>query len=243
LTHSQFAFIMRPNLPKGHRMRLLQCFKIFFLLCVVMLLASCASTSGNAQQGRLSLAHRDLIVANFQNLGPVKIQKFIDYRPMNERMLGSDDDDLTQQASILSIDTDIPVEDYLQAVLNQEVQRTGIFTVGGEPKYQLTGIIYSMAVGTTTEKHENPLFDEQGKMEANQVVQENYYFANVKFMAVLKQDNKVVFRKIFSARETRPIHPPLNENEQSRLLDVAVTKAVAQMFIEMEQKFKLRGQQ
>lgn len=218
-------------------MRALQYMKIFSIVCIGLLLTACASTSGS-KQGRLSLAHRDLIVANFQNLGPVKIQKFVDYRPMNERMLGSDDDDLLQQANILSIDTDKPVEDYLQAVLKQEVQRTGIFTVGSEPKYQMTGIIYNMAVGTTTEKHENPLFDEQGKMEANHVIQENYYFAKVKFMVVLKQDNKVVFRKTFSARETRPIHPPLNENEQSRLLDMAVTRAVAQMFIEVEQKLK-----
>ena len=218
-------------------MRLAQYLRLLLIVWVGLLLTACASTSGS-NTGRLALAHRDLIVANFQNLGAVKIQKFVDYRPMNERMRGSDDDDLQQPANILSYETDMPVEKYLQNVLNQEVQRTGIFTVAGDPRFQMTGIIYNMTVGTTTERHENPLFDEQGKMEANQVVQENYYFAKVRFMVVLKEGNKVVFRKTFAARETRPIHPPLNENEQSRLLDVAVTKAVAQMFIEIEQKFK-----
>jgi len=189
------------------------------LLGCLTLLAGCTSSFLAHKNAPLQLAHRDLIVADLQNVGTVNVRPFIDYRSMDERMDGSDEANLEQPAKIFSYQTEPSARHYLQSVLRMEANRTGVLTPSTEAKYQLTGIIYNMVVG-------------QWQNEPKE------YFSHVKFLAVLKQGDKRVFRRTYEQRETRPSTPELTASEQSRLLDVAVTKAVAQLYMDIEARMQ-----
>lgn len=220
-------------------MRLVACWRAITLVLLSFWLASCATHYTKPKATRLVLSHRDLIVAKLHHVGTVGVRPFIDYRPMNEHMPGSDEADIGQPQQILSYHTTPTVPEYLQSVLRIEARRTEVLTPSVDPTYQLTGIIYHMAVGKTSDKREPHLFDDENTSRADGSLVP-HYFAQVRFLAVLKKGNKVVFRNTYSQRETRPIELALKPDQLSKLLDEAVTKAVAALYMDIAAKAQRR---
>ena len=188
-----------------------------------LLLSGCATVSN------MQLTHRDKINEKFANLGSVQIASFYDYRPQKEMREFQGKNKYTTYPVILSGYSKPPVTKYLRGVLINEAQRTGIFNTKSEtPEYTMTGIIYSMATGDT-----DKVADSNDKAQSRV-----YNFARVKILAVLRRNGKIVFRKTVSLNDTKPTLKNFDVKTQARMLDSLTTKAVRELYSDMEYRLK-----
>lgn len=197
-----------------------------------MLLAACSS------MGPMKLSHQSHPVNQYPKRGTVRVAKFIDYRPMREQMLGADDDAPSHVRKVaLTIKTRPAVSMYFQSALKHDLSQSHIFTPTDEQSpYELTGILYHLALNEVIEQQDNPLFDAQGRVAVARVHDEQYYSANVKFLAVLKHNGKIVFRDTIEVEKSLPFVKKISAQAKAKLLDDAVTQAIATLLHNIEQK-------
>ena len=201
------------------------CLIVFFSL----FLAGCATPN-------MQLSHTNTINEKFANLGSVQIKQFIDYRPQRERDVAHRRSKHLEFPLTLSGNSEPNTVKFLQQVMQQEAQRTGIFTVQEEhPKYTMTGIIYSMVAGTADKAEVNSLHDVEQDSQSQQRL---YDFANVRILAVLKHNGKVIFRKSVRVDKVVPTQKAFAIQVQATLLDKATTQAARQIFGDMEYRLK-----
>lgn len=213
------------------------------MMGLVVLLVSCSSYKQSpymttSSKGTLRLAHRAQILDQFATLGTINVKKFIDYRPMSEQMEGADSS-ADGKAYVLTTSTTPEVDTFVQKVIDTEAKKTKIFlTATGKPQYEMTGIIYNASVGAAEEARENPMFDAHDKVAANNVTKEKYYFSHVRFLVVLRQHDKIVYRKTIEVNDTQPATASVSPDDVARMLDRAVTKGVVDLFSQLEDRAK-----
>lgn len=205
--------------------------KKLIIILATMFLTACASTGLTTPH--MQLSHQPSLQKQFAQLGTVEIKPFIDYRPMYERMLEGADIEDNLRTRVTSAYARPAMTNYLQSVLKTEIQRTGIFAETKEPKYELSGIIYNLSTGIASEGAESNVFsrvDNKGKAV------HRYYFAKVKFLAVLKRHGKIVYRKVFYANRKISADKPMSVSEQAKFLDDVLTQTVDELFTSLERR-------
>lgn len=144
---------------------------LFIFFCFSILsLTGCTPT--------LPLAHTQNIDEHYKKLGTIEISRFKDDRP-SIQTLNSGSWKPYLNGQIYTGNTNPDMLSYLQLVLAQEAQKSGIFEVTSPAEYQLTGFVKSLAI-----------------------IQNNYstpkvpaYSAIVKYQANLEKGGIVIFSK------------------------------------------------